>query len=165
MKRFLSLILVLLLSGTLMAQPPFGKPPGGSSGNNKTSGGNPFNQGKKPSDAQVAGVIVGGVLGIAAEAARKERERREWENRYNAASAATSRNLSTSCLAFIAFSIVGCIFKISSGTPCAMRVTLSRTLLIESPKPSTSALFLFMFSIISNAWSESFKFLMEGVEF
>ncbi|MDR2756571.1 MAG: hypothetical protein LBC20_12775, partial [Planctomycetaceae bacterium] len=37
----------------------------------------------KPSDAQIAGAIVGGVLGIAAEAARRDRERREWENRYN----------------------------------------------------------------------------------
>ncbi|MDR2755394.1 MAG: hypothetical protein LBC20_06775, partial [Planctomycetaceae bacterium] len=122
MKRFLSLMLVLMLSGTVMAQPgkppwefggnkppsgfggskppsgfggskpPSGfggsKPPSGFGGSKPPSG---FGGSKppsgfgnnKPSDAQIAGAIVGGVLGIAAEAARRDRERREWENRYN----------------------------------------------------------------------------------
>jgi hypothetical protein len=102
MKHLLCVILVLMLSGAVLGQPfgkppggqpfggqsgkppqfGFGKPPGGQS--NKPPGGQ-FGRppGGKPSEAQIAGAIVGGVLGIAAEAARRDRERREWENRYN----------------------------------------------------------------------------------
>jgi hypothetical protein len=93
MKHLVCVIGVLLLSGAVMGQ-PFGKPPGGPSG--KPSGG-PYSKppggpsGKplggqpglgKPSDWQVAGAIIGGALNVAAEAARRDRERREWENRY-----------------------------------------------------------------------------------
>ncbi|MDR1485090.1 MAG: hypothetical protein LBT09_09745 [Planctomycetaceae bacterium] len=93
MRQFLCLIFVLILSGTVAAQPPFGKPSGKppgkpSSGSSfgkppsKPSGGPSFGKPSgKLSDAQITGAIVGGVLGIAAEAARRDRERREWERR------------------------------------------------------------------------------------
>ncbi|MDR2439312.1 MAG: hypothetical protein LBE12_08085 [Planctomycetaceae bacterium] len=107
MKRFLSLILVLVLSGTVMAQPPFGKPSGGPGGNKPPSGlgGNKPPSGlggfkppsglggnKPPSglggfkpspEAQIAGAIVGSLGRVIDDAARRERERREWERRYN----------------------------------------------------------------------------------
>ncbi|MDR2346879.1 MAG: hypothetical protein LBE18_12520 [Planctomycetaceae bacterium] len=104
MKRLLTLILVLTLSGTIMAQSPFGKPGGGKPGGGKPSGGKPsggFGGGKpsggfggskppgglggfKPSkEAQIAGAIVGSLGRVIDDAARRDRERREAERHYN----------------------------------------------------------------------------------
>jgi hypothetical protein len=96
MKRFLSLILVLTLifSGTVMAQ-PFGKPSGGNKppsgfggskppsglgGNKPPSGFGGFGNNGPSKEAQIAGAVISTLGHVIDDAARRDRERREREN-------------------------------------------------------------------------------------